>query len=198
MIRGPRQTKSYPPIAQPATVPNMPRRQRSGYRIARQYPRRRRKASTAQEGGSGHDCRTEIVVQHGISRPTPWFWAINGPSGVLAASVAVGASIAFSINTSLWIGAACYLLLAPVSPVDQSLATLRPLLGWAAKARAIRWRWRRPSGACRRSGLRPFCSILTSLGFGAPTSRAPGMGERLDFQGILGIQVPPWRFRDSL
>ena len=49
------------------------------------------------------------------SRPTPWFWAINGASGVLAASVAVGTSIAFSINTSLWIGAACYLLVAPVS-----------------------------------------------------------------------------------
>ncbi len=45
--------------------------------------------------------------------PTPWFWAVNGASGVLAASVAVGTSIAFSINTSLWIGAACYLLLAP-------------------------------------------------------------------------------------
>jgi hypothetical protein len=49
------------------------------------------------------------------SRPTPWFWAINGASGVLAASLAVGTSIAFSINTSLWIGAACYLLLTPVS-----------------------------------------------------------------------------------
>ncbi len=48
-------------------------------------------------------------------RPTPWFWAINGASGVLAAGVAVGTSIAFSINTSLWIGAACYLLLVPVS-----------------------------------------------------------------------------------
>jgi hypothetical protein len=49
------------------------------------------------------------------SRPTPWFWAINGASGVLAAGVAVGTSIAFSISTSLWIGAACYLLLAPIS-----------------------------------------------------------------------------------
>jgi hypothetical protein len=49
------------------------------------------------------------------SRPTPWFWAINGASGVLAAGVAVGTGIAFSINTSLWIGAACYLLLAPDS-----------------------------------------------------------------------------------
>jgi hypothetical protein len=45
--------------------------------------------------------------------PTPWFWAVNGASGVLAASVAVGTSVAFSINTSLWIGAACYLLIGP-------------------------------------------------------------------------------------
>lgn len=49
------------------------------------------------------------------SRPTPWFWAVNGAAGVLAASVAVATSIAFSINASLWIGAVCYLMLAPVS-----------------------------------------------------------------------------------
>ncbi len=48
------------------------------------------------------------------TQPTPWFWAVNGAAGVLAASMAVATSIAFSINTSLWIGAACYLLLAPI------------------------------------------------------------------------------------
>lgn len=45
--------------------------------------------------------------------PTPWFWAVNGACGVLAASVAVWVSIAFSISTSLWTGAICYLLLNP-------------------------------------------------------------------------------------
>jgi hypothetical protein len=45
-------------------------------------------------------------------RPTPWFWAINGAAGVLAASVAVAVNIAFSINVSIWLGAACYLLIA--------------------------------------------------------------------------------------
>lgn len=50
-------------------------------------------------------------------RPTPWFWAVNGACGVLAAGVAVGTSIVFSINVSLWIGAACYALLAPVALV---------------------------------------------------------------------------------
>jgi hypothetical protein len=48
-------------------------------------------------------------------RPTPWFWAVNGACGVLAASVAVATSIAFSINASLWVGAGCYILLAPVA-----------------------------------------------------------------------------------
>jgi hypothetical protein len=44
------------------------------------------------------------------SGPTPWFWGVNGAAGVLAASVAVVTSIAFGIDTTLWIGAACYLL----------------------------------------------------------------------------------------
>src|SRR5205807_10551202 len=43
--------------------------------------------------------------------PTPWFWGINGAAGVLVASVAVVTSIAFSIDTTLRIGAACYLLI---------------------------------------------------------------------------------------
>jgi hypothetical protein len=44
--------------------------------------------------------------------PTPWFWGINGAAGVLAASVAIVTSISFSIDTTLQIGAACYLLVA--------------------------------------------------------------------------------------
>jgi hypothetical protein len=44
--------------------------------------------------------------------PMPWFWSINGGAGVLAASVALVTSIAFSIDTTLRIGAACYLLVA--------------------------------------------------------------------------------------
>lgn len=48
-------------------------------------------------------------------RPTPWFWAINGASGVLAASIAVAVSIAFSINVCVWIGGACYLAIGIVA-----------------------------------------------------------------------------------
>jgi SAM-dependent methyltransferase len=44
--------------------------------------------------------------------PTPWFWGINGAAGVLAASVAIVTSISFSIDRTLQIGAACYLLVA--------------------------------------------------------------------------------------
>ena len=54
------------------------------------------------------------------TRPTPWFWAINGAAGVLAASAALVVSIAFSIDACLWLAAACYLLLGPV------LVALRP------------------------------------------------------------------------
>jgi hypothetical protein len=48
------------------------------------------------------------------TRPTPWFWAVNGSAGVLAAGAAVGVSITFSISASLWVGAACYLILGPI------------------------------------------------------------------------------------
>jgi hypothetical protein len=62
------------------------------------------------------------------SRPTPWFWAINGAAGVLAAGLAVGVSIAFSINASLWIGAACYLLLSPASLLLHRAGSARVLV----------------------------------------------------------------------
>jgi hypothetical protein len=48
-------------------------------------------------------------------RATPWFWAVNGAAGVLAAGLAVALSIAFSISVTLWVGAVCYLLLGPVA-----------------------------------------------------------------------------------
>ena len=47
--------------------------------------------------------------------PTPWFWAVNGAAGVFAAALAVAISIAFSINVTFWLGAACYALLAPAA-----------------------------------------------------------------------------------
>jgi hypothetical protein len=56
---------------------------------------------------------TGMRLASAISRaPTPWFWGINGAAGVLAASLAVVVSIAFGIDTTLRIGAGCYLLVA--------------------------------------------------------------------------------------
>jgi hypothetical protein len=59
------------------------------------------------------------------SRPTPWFWAINGAAGVLAAGTAVAVSIAWSINTCIWLGAGCYL---PLGFVALALMNVSP--GW--------------------------------------------------------------------
>jgi hypothetical protein len=69
------------------------------------------------------------------SRPTPWFWAVNGAAGVLAAGIAVTVSIHSSISTTLWSGAACYLLLGPIAI---NLARLR-----RSETGAIALPWRR-------------------------------------------------------
>ncbi|MET0503676.1 MAG: hypothetical protein ABW172_19315 [Candidatus Binatia bacterium] len=49
------------------------------------------------------------------SRPTPWFWGINGAAGVLASITAIAISLALGITATLIVGALCYLLLIPVS-----------------------------------------------------------------------------------
>ncbi len=59
---------------------------------------------------------TGMRIVNGMDeRPTPWFWAVNGAAGVLAAGTAVAISIEASISTTLIAGAICYLLLAPVA-----------------------------------------------------------------------------------
>jgi len=68
------------------------------------------------------------------STPTPWFWAVNGASGVLAASLAVATSIAFSINVSLWVGAACYLA---IGPVGMALAALSRRPSWGTQHQTL-------------------------------------------------------------
>ena len=64
--------------------------------------------------GFGFPTGMRIVSQIDRS-PAPWFWSINGACSVLAASIATGTSVTFSINVSLWIGACCYVALAPVA-----------------------------------------------------------------------------------
>jgi hypothetical protein len=44
---------------------------------------------------------------------TPWLWGVNGAAGVLAAGLAVASSIAFSVDTTIRVGAGCYFALLP-------------------------------------------------------------------------------------
>jgi hypothetical protein len=46
-------------------------------------------------------------------QPTPWFWGINGATGVLASVLAVMLSMAFGIRVTLSVAAVCYLCLIP-------------------------------------------------------------------------------------
>jgi hypothetical protein len=48
-------------------------------------------------------------------QPTPWFWGINGATGVLASVLGVMSGMSFGIDVTLLISAACYLLLIPTS-----------------------------------------------------------------------------------
>jgi hypothetical protein len=48
-------------------------------------------------------------------RPTPWFWGINGATGVLASVLGLMLSMSLGINVTLLISAGCYLLLIPTS-----------------------------------------------------------------------------------
>jgi hypothetical protein len=66
--------------------------------------------------------------------PTPWFWGINGAAGVLAASLAVLTSLAFDIDTTLRVGALCYLLLP--APALLLLYRRKPGVGHLAAGRA--------------------------------------------------------------
>ncbi len=57
------------------------------------------------------------------TQPTPWFWGINGATGVLASVLGVMFSISFGINVTMLISAVCYLLVIPTS---FALLALRP------------------------------------------------------------------------
>jgi hypothetical protein len=55
------------------------------------------------------------LVSPVYDRQKPWFWGINGASGVLASAFAVTCSIAYGIDVTIIIGALCYLLLIPAA-----------------------------------------------------------------------------------
>ena len=63
------------------------------------------------------------------SQPTPWFWGINGATGVLASVLGVMFSMSFGIDVTMLIAAACYLLVIPTS---FALMALRPAIAQQA------------------------------------------------------------------
>jgi hypothetical protein len=63
--------------------------------------------------------------------PTPWFWGINGATGVLASVLGVMLSMSLGINVTMLISAACYLLLIPTS---FALLELRQRIAYAGTA----------------------------------------------------------------
>jgi hypothetical protein len=68
------------------------------------------------------------IVNDIDSRPTPWFWAVNGAAGVLASGLAVMISIQFSISVTLWCGSVSYLLLGPVAVLLSGVGVTRQRL----------------------------------------------------------------------
>jgi hypothetical protein len=48
-------------------------------------------------------------------QPTPWFWGINGATGVLASVLGVMFSMALGIHVTMLLSALCYLLLIPAA-----------------------------------------------------------------------------------
>jgi MFS family permease len=63
------------------------------------------------------------LVEAVNSQPTPWFWGINGATGVLASVLGVLISMSIGINATMLISAACYLLVIPTS---FALMAMRP------------------------------------------------------------------------
>lgn len=55
------------------------------------------------------------LVERVDREPTPWFWGINGATGVLASVLAVMIGMAFGINVTMTLAGLCYLALIPTA-----------------------------------------------------------------------------------
>ena len=127
---------------------------------------------------------TGMRLVNAIDRsPTPWFWAVNGACGVLAASVAVGVSIAFSINASLWTGD----LLSPVGAGRARVALDRQSIGRArCTGRARRKRkFPEPFAHCIKQTARVALMLEADgqIVRGAPAGRSAGAINRSRWNG---------------
>ncbi len=59
---------------------------------------------------------TGIALVERVDRePTPWFWGINGATGVLASVLAVMVGMTFGINVTMFMAGVCYLALIPTA-----------------------------------------------------------------------------------
>jgi hypothetical protein len=57
------------------------------------------------------------LVERIDAEPTPWFWGINGATGVFASVLAVMVGIAFGIDVTMAVAGLCYLALIPTAHV---------------------------------------------------------------------------------
>ena len=57
------------------------------------------------------------LIERIDAEPTPWFWGINGATGVLASVVAIMVGIAFGIDVTMALAGLCYLALIPTARV---------------------------------------------------------------------------------
>jgi hypothetical protein len=55
------------------------------------------------------------LVENVDREPTPWFWGINGATGVLASVLAVAIGMSFGINVTIFLAGLCYLALIPIA-----------------------------------------------------------------------------------
>jgi hypothetical protein len=64
------------------------------------------------------------LVERIDARAAPWFWGINGATGVLASVLAVMVGIAFGINVTMALAGLCYLALIPTARWLTSRSTI--------------------------------------------------------------------------
>jgi hypothetical protein len=56
-----------------------------------------------------------LLVENVDREPTPWFWGINGATGVLAFVLSVVIGISFGINVTMFLAGLFYLVLIPTA-----------------------------------------------------------------------------------
>jgi hypothetical protein len=66
-----------------------------------------------------------LLVENVDREPTPWFWGINGATGVLASVLAVVIGMSFGINVTMFMAGLCYLALIPTASALLAMSPIR-------------------------------------------------------------------------